>query len=177
VGARGFSLIETLVALVVMSVGLLGVAALHVDSMQRGQEGLFLTRAVLLAADMGDRIRANPLGSVDYAIEWQVQPVPGDVCADTSDGPAPGWPAGCDPTQMAKYDVQQWKEALAPTNALGLPAGTWIDWRYRAAATELTVRPRRGTQGGCHGRADQLPRQRPVHQPDRASGCGTASRR
>jgi len=39
--------------------------------------------------------------------------------------------------------------------ALGLPAGTWIDWRYRAAATELTVRPRRGTQGGCHGRADQ----------------------
>jgi type IV pilus assembly protein PilV len=123
VGARGFSLIETLVALVVMSVGLLGVAALHVDSMQRGQEGLFLTRAVLLAADMGDRIRANPLGSADYAIEWQVQPVPTDVCADTSDGPAPGWPAGCDATQMAKYDVQQWKEALAPTNALGLPAG------------------------------------------------------
>jgi type IV pilus assembly protein PilV len=123
VGTRGFSLIETLVALVVMSVGLLGVAALHVDSMQRGQEGLFLTRAVLLAADMGDRIRANPLGGEDYAIDWQQQPAPADVCADTADGPAPGWPAGCDPTQMAKYDVEIWKESLAPTNALGLPAG------------------------------------------------------
>jgi type IV pilus assembly protein PilV len=123
VGSRGFSLIETLVALVVMSVGLLGVAALHVDSMQRGQEGLFLTRAGLLAGDMADRIRANPLGGEDYAIDWQQQPAPADICADTADGPAPGWPAGCNPEQMAKYDVQIWKDSLAPTSALGLPAG------------------------------------------------------
>jgi type IV pilus assembly protein PilV len=120
---RGFSLIETLIALVVMSVGLLGVAALHVDSMQRGQAGLFMTRAILLASDMADRIRANPLGSLDYAIEWDEMPEPGALCADTVDGPAPGWPAGCTPDVMARYDVEEWKRQLAPTSPLGLPDG------------------------------------------------------
>ena len=57
---RGFSLIETLIALVVMSVGLLGVAALHVDSLQRGQSGLYLTRALLLAGDE-DVLHCDPL--------------------------------------------------------------------------------------------------------------------
>jgi type IV pilus assembly protein PilV len=123
VSFRGFSLIETLIALVVMSVGLLGVAALYVDSMQRGQSGLYTTRAVLLAGDMADRIRANPLGQADYAIDWAAMPDPGDECADTADGPAPGWPTGCDPTQMAHYDVTTWKEALKPTSPLGLPSG------------------------------------------------------
>jgi len=123
VSERGFSLIETLVALVVMSVGLLGVAALHVDSMQRGQSGLFATRAVLLAGDMADRIRANALAGENYAIDWQQQPPAGDECADSADGPAPGWPTGCDALQMAQYDVRTWKESLAPTSPLGLPSG------------------------------------------------------
>jgi len=123
VSARGFSLIETLVALVVLSVGLLGVAALHVDSMQRGQSGLFTTRAVLLAGDMADRIRANPLGGENYAIDWTQSPPAGDECSDTADGPAPNAPAGCDSLQMALYDVRTWKEALAPSSPLGLPAG------------------------------------------------------
>jgi type IV pilus assembly protein PilV len=120
---RGFSLIETLVALVVMSVGLLGVAALHVDSMQRGQVGLFMTRAVLLAGDMADRIRANPLGGLEYQIQWEEMPAPGQLCADSIDGPPPGWPAGCTPDQMAHFDVEQWKQQIAPTNPLGLPDG------------------------------------------------------
>ena len=122
-GARGFSLIETLIALVVLSVGLLGVAALHVESMQRGQGGLLQTRAVLLAGDMADRIRANPLGGEGYNIGWQEMPPVGDPCADTADGQAPGAPAGCDPASMAAYDVETWKEALAPTSPLGLPNG------------------------------------------------------
>jgi type IV pilus assembly protein PilV len=123
VGSRGFSLIETLIALVVMSVGLLGVAAMQVDSMRRGQTGLYLTRAVLLAGDMADRIRANPLGAGDYAIDWGQQPPAGAPCSDTADGPAPGAPAGCDAQRMAQYDLLLWKQDLAPASPLGLPAG------------------------------------------------------
>lgn len=119
----GFSLIETLIALVVMSVGLLGVAALHVDSMQRGQAGLFMTRAILLASDMADRIRANPMGGPFYDIGFGELPEAGMLCADTVDGPAPGWPAGCSPEDMARYDVEEWKNQLAPTSPLGLPDG------------------------------------------------------
>jgi type IV pilus assembly protein PilV len=132
----GFSLIETLIALVVMSVGLLGVAALHVDSMQRGQAGLFMTRAILLAGDMADRIRANPLGAPFYAIEFDQMPEPGALCADTADGPAPGWPAGCSPEDMARYDVEEWKNQLAPTSALGLPDGDG-----RIVANTATIPP------------------------------------
>jgi type IV pilus assembly protein PilV len=121
--ARGFSLIETLIALVVLSVGLLGVAALHVESMQRGQGGLLQTRAVLLAGDMADRIRSNPLGGESYGVGWQEIPPVGDPCADTADGPAPNAPAGCNPAAMAAYDVETWKEALAPSSPLGLPHG------------------------------------------------------
>src|SRR5262245_55355692 len=91
--------------------------------MQRGQSGLFATRAVLLAGDMADRIRANPLGGTNYAVDWQQIPGGDEDCADSADGPAPNAPAGCDATQMAIYDVRTWKEALAPTSALGLPQG------------------------------------------------------
>lgn len=117
---RGFSLIETLIALVVLSVGLLGVAALHVEGMRYGHSGLYTTRAVLLAGDMADRIRANPLGGTDYAIDWVETPAPGVVCADTADGPAP---AGCTGAEMAQYDVRLWKDQLAPGSPVGLPEG------------------------------------------------------
>ena len=56
----GFTLVETLVALVVMSVGMLGIAALYIEGLRSGQTSIARTTAVNLAADMADRIRSNP---------------------------------------------------------------------------------------------------------------------
>jgi type IV pilus assembly protein PilV len=57
--ARGFSLIEVLVAVVVLSIGLLGLAALQVSGLRVGQSSFYRAQAAQLATDMADRLRAN----------------------------------------------------------------------------------------------------------------------
>ncbi len=59
----GFTLVEVLVALVVMAVGMLGIAGLYVEGLRAGRTAVYRSAAVMLAADMADRIRANPAGA------------------------------------------------------------------------------------------------------------------
>ena len=56
---KGFTLVEVLVALVIFAVGLLGIAALHIEGLNAGRTALNRTQAVALASDLADRIRAN----------------------------------------------------------------------------------------------------------------------
>ncbi len=116
---RGFSLFEVLIALMVLSIGLLGIATLQAESMRVGQDALLRTKAINLAADMADRIRANPGGSESYVADADVAE-PAVACADTADGPAP---ASCLPAAMAVYDIWQWQQTIAATAASGLPGG------------------------------------------------------
>ncbi len=55
----GFSIVEAMVALVVMSVGMLGIAGLYVSSLKAGRTAVLRTKAVNMASDLADRIRAN----------------------------------------------------------------------------------------------------------------------
>ena len=52
---------------ITMSVGMLGIAGLYVQSMQAGRTSLFSHHAVTLAGDVADRIRANPTAGLAYA--------------------------------------------------------------------------------------------------------------
>jgi type IV pilus assembly protein PilV len=56
---RGFTLVEVLIALIVLSIGMLGIAALYLESVRANRTALYRTEAVNLAADMADRMRAN----------------------------------------------------------------------------------------------------------------------
>ena len=56
---RGFTLIESLVALRVLSIGLLGIAALYMETLRASRAALYRTEAVTIAADLADRMRAN----------------------------------------------------------------------------------------------------------------------
>src|SRR5436853_7178145 len=58
-GPRGFTMIEMLVALVVLAVGMLGVASLFGISLHSGSSAITRMQAVNLATDLADRIRAN----------------------------------------------------------------------------------------------------------------------
>jgi type IV pilus assembly protein PilV len=58
--AHGMTLVEVLVTLVLVSVGLLGVAALQLTSLKSNQEAYVRSQASALAGDILDRIRANP---------------------------------------------------------------------------------------------------------------------
>lgn len=115
---RGFSLIETLIALVVLSIGLLGIAVLQVEGVKSSQTALLRTKAVLLAADMADRIRANAQG--DYRVGAAAVAAPGVSCADDSGSQA----SICSPQQMADFDIWMWKSMLASDGVMGLPEGT-----------------------------------------------------
>ena len=100
---RGFSLVESMVALVVLSVGLLGVARMYVYSLQNGRTALLNSQAVVLAADMADRIRANRTAGNDYA-----GGAADFACVDGG--------VDCTPTQMAANDLLVWRAEVA--NAL-----------------------------------------------------------
>jgi type IV pilus assembly protein PilV len=65
--SKGFSLVEVLIALIVMSVGMLGIAGLYVQSMQAGRSSMLRHHAITLAGDIADRIRANPTAGAAYA--------------------------------------------------------------------------------------------------------------
>lgn len=56
---RGVTLIESMIALLVISVGLLGIAALQLTSMKQNNSALQNSKAVWIAHNMADRIRAN----------------------------------------------------------------------------------------------------------------------
>ncbi len=56
----GFTLMEVLVTVVILSIGLLGVASLQLNSLRGNQSALDSTVAVSMALEMADRIRANP---------------------------------------------------------------------------------------------------------------------
>ena len=100
---RGFSLVESMVALVVLSVGLLGVARMYVYSLQNGRTGLLNSQAVILAAYVADRLRANRTARNDYA------------GAAANFGCINGG-VDCTPTQMAANDLLVWQAEVA--NAL-----------------------------------------------------------
>ena len=63
-GQRGFSLLEVLIAVVVLSIGLLGLASLQATSLRMNQEALMRSQEAHLAYDMIDRMRANRPGFI-----------------------------------------------------------------------------------------------------------------
>ena len=102
----GFSLVEVLIALVIMSVGMLGISGLYVQSMQAGRTSMFRHNAVTLAGDIADRIRANPRAGGAYE---------GAGAPNTCDNGT----TDCDETEMADFDIFRWNEQANAT----LPAG------------------------------------------------------
>lgn len=99
-GAGGFSLIELLVAVLVMGIGVLGVTALQLVSLQNNRDALVRGEAVQLAYDMMDRIRANP--GVAYG-GLGVGDAPPAAPAGFCEG------ADCSAEQMRNFDQAMWK--------------------------------------------------------------------
>lgn len=88
-------------ALVVMSVGMLGIAALYLEGLRAGRTALYRTTAVNLAADMADRIRANRNAGIAYAGTG-----PG------ADGGCVNGPVDCTAEQLADDDWFDWNNQL-----------------------------------------------------------------
>ena len=101
-------MVEVLVALVVLSVGMLGISALYVITMRSGTGAIYRLQAVSLANDLAERIRANRSASVAYQ----------GVAANNNCGPGG---VVCTPVQLAANDLFVWNQQVAAM----LPAATW----------------------------------------------------
>jgi type IV pilus assembly protein PilV len=109
----GVSIVEALVALVILSVGMLGIAGLYLTSVQSNRTAQTRTAAVQLINDMGDRIRSNHMAMSAYAVTLGTPPATATTCVATK----------CTPTQLAAYDVRAlYDVAIGNANHI-LPTG------------------------------------------------------
>ena len=98
---RGFTIVEALVALVVLAVGMLGIASLYVTTLRASGSAASRMQAINLASDLGDRIRANRTGEAAYAGAAAAN---GTTCI--------GATATCTAAQMAAHDLFVWQAAI-----------------------------------------------------------------
>ena len=72
----GFTLLEVMIAVLILGIGLLGLAHLQITSLKHNQSAEFRSQASVLAADMLDRMRANRFAAQNgnYAIDIDADP-------------------------------------------------------------------------------------------------------
>ena len=100
---RGFSLIEVMVTLAIVSVAALGMARLQTVTLRSNNSALLESQAATLAQDLIERVRANPAG--DYTTTYDSAVADGAVRCE-------GLEANCDADAMAQFDLLQWKCSL-----------------------------------------------------------------
>ncbi|MEZ5500456.1 MAG: type IV pilus modification protein PilV [Steroidobacteraceae bacterium] len=119
---RGITMVEAMVALLVLSFGMLGVAGLYVETLQANRTAVYRTQAVYLINDMADRIRANRRGRGAYAVAAGTPVVAGVNCVVA---------ANCSEVQLADSDIAIWQARVAellPRDAGGANATTQIQF-------------------------------------------------
>jgi type IV pilus assembly protein PilV len=106
---NGFTLIEVLIAMLVLAIGLLGLAGLQATSLRNTQSAYNRSLATELAYDLADRMRANISGVAAYTTSSAAQNA---NCENTS---------GCSSSQMAQNDLYEWNAVITT-----LPSGQGI---------------------------------------------------
>lgn len=107
---RGFSMIELLVAMVLLSGSVLGFAALQVTGLHASNSAGYRTQAAVLINDLTERMRNNMTGV--NANQYNAQTIdstactsfPNPYCEDYHGGSA----STCTPAQLAAFDVNVW---------------------------------------------------------------------
>ena len=116
---KGVGLIEVLVAVLVLAVGLLGLAGLQTQSLRFNNEAYFRTQATLLAMDMADRLRSNfETARTNTAVYTftKSETVPSGTKDCSSNE--------CSGTEIAAYDFAQWRARVEEVLPGGLVALT-----------------------------------------------------
>ena len=125
---KGFSLVEVLVSVVILSVGILGVAGLQMLSLQQNRNSLFRADALLLGGDILDRMRENPLQNYAGVGFSDVPPSTADCVQEE-----------CTVLQMKDYDIALWRCSINHLDALNEP--------YSSCATLAVTGSLPGGQG------------------------------
>jgi type IV pilus assembly protein PilV len=97
---QGFTLVEALIALVLLSMGLLGACAMLLGSLRSHADALREIAAAQLLRDMADRIRANPRAGAGYDTR---EAVPLAAACDPA--------SPCAPRELAAADLAHFFES------------------------------------------------------------------
>ena len=114
---HGFTLLEVLIALLILSIGLLGLAALQTTGLRSNTMAIMRTQATQTAYDITDRMRANERAAgitrdpdnnrITYNSAEDAyltaNPVATVNCAEE----------GCTHQELALFDLVQWQDAVA----------------------------------------------------------------
>lgn len=106
---RGFTLIEVLISVLVLLIGILGVAGMQILSIQTNQGAYFRSQAVYVGSEILDAMRANRQALASYAItidSLDASGIPADPGCAVDAG-------GCAPVQKAALDLRQWGSHFA----------------------------------------------------------------
>ena len=120
----GLSLIEVLIAMLVLSFGLLGLAGMQVSALANTRVAQQYTQAAILALNITDKMRANLEGvrAGNYTLAAGATPAdPGTNCGTTA----------CDAAQLAAWDLAVWYSSIDAdasysngiSNAAAVPRG------------------------------------------------------
>ncbi|NHH87359.1 hypothetical protein CDPAHKCJ_02532 [Cobetia sp. MB87] len=109
-GQQGTSLLEALIALLLMGLTLLGFGLMQMESLQANNESYARTEARILLVSMAERIQANPDGVDDY-----------DGLSTAGAGNPGGCP--CSVAELAARDVAVWADRLEDSS-LNAPVGS-----------------------------------------------------
>ena len=113
--SRGFSMIEVLITLVILSIGLLGIAGLQLAGLQSNRSAYYRSQATIIAYDMIDRMRTNVDGVAANHyddLDSGTMPTTPPTCIESANG--------CSAASLADNDLQEWVTA----NLSLLPAGS-----------------------------------------------------
>lgn len=105
---QGLSLLESLIAILVMALGVLGILGLQMRTLVDTQSSVYRTQAIRLIEDLSERIQMNPDGlrSIgSYASAWNTNTA--STCTS------------CNSDALASRDLYDWKKSVADT----LPKG------------------------------------------------------
>lgn len=155
-GQLGFSMIEVLVTMLIVSLALLGTSGLLTYAMRLNQGGQFRTQAVFLAADLAERMEANRVTAVAGGY---------DITAPTSDTDCTT--VYCTGDDMAASDLYKWQQAVVATLPQGqasppvhVAAGTahtytitisWVDRQEKATQAAYSASSAVGANAGGTG--------------------------
>ena len=111
----GSALLESLVSMLVLTVGVLSLATAQLRTLAETQTSVRRSQAIRAIEDLAERIKANPDGfgqlrAGSYASDWDADTAPADDGCNSQP---------CTPAELARSDVQSWKKHLAETLPLG----------------------------------------------------------
>jgi len=109
------TLMEVLVALLVLSIGMLGIAGLQLAAIRSSTTAYWQSQATWFAYEIADRMRANPTAVTGGS--YSGADVDGTEAAVDCSG-------GCAPANIAGYDLYEWGQRLT---ALPAGQGTVVD--------------------------------------------------